>query len=111
MLIPLRRNFLRDVPDFGLVDLFDPGKSWFKCFPSGHSFVNGVAGKSSSELRVWKVPLAGIEAITLVNEDGAVVALFGLLNEHCLTAVAVACPLIEGKNPSNSALKLGCCIV
>src|SRR5579859_7696629 len=99
MLVPLRWNFLRDVPDCGLVYLFDPGKRWFKCFPSGHSFVNGVVGEGSPERRVLEIPLAGIEAVSLVNEDGAVVAFFRLFNKHCLTAVAVASPLIEGKHP------------
>src|SRR5258706_138097 len=99
MLVPLRWNFLGDIPDLGLVYLFDPGKSRLKRLPTSYMLVNRVKGESCPEPQVRQIALVGIEAMYLVNEDGAVTVFLAVFNKYSLTAVAVAGPLIEGKHP------------
>src|SRR5580704_602066 len=98
--VPLFRDLGRASPDGVSIHLFSPTECRLKSLPSHHTFVNAVVRVCASKGRVWKRPLAGIEAVALVNKGCSVsMASLRFPKEDCLSAVAVARPLVQNKNP------------
>ena len=98
--VPLFRNLGSTPPDGVRIHLFCSGQCWFECLPSRDTLVYTIVRVYTSERTVRETPLAGIEAVALVDE-GCVVALAsqGLATEDRLPSIAVARPLVQDKNP------------
>lgn len=79
---------IHDVAFFGLCE------RRLKRFPTGHVRIHAVPGIDAAQGRVRKVPLPSIEAISLVDKAGRVFTSTRFANEDCLTAIAVAGPLV-----------------
>src|SRR5262249_33534652 len=92
---PVAWHFTGDGPDICEFDPLDAGENRLKRIPAGYLFVYGIAGVDSPKRRIDKIPLAGIEAVALVDEHGAVQARSGRLIEHGLPSVAVPGPFVE----------------
>src|ERR1700721_684134 len=98
--IPLFGNLGRTPPDPVHIRLFCSGQYGFECLPSRDTLVNAVVCVHPSQRIIGETPLAGIEAVALVDEDCCIslTSLF-LSVEDSLPSVAVACPLVQDKNP------------
>src|SRR5437899_3924509 len=69
-----------------------PGR---KAAPTADLFIDTIARINSTQRGVGKVPITGVEAITLVDEARVVFAVARFLPEHGLTSVGVAQPLVD----------------
>jgi hypothetical protein len=65
MLEPLWRNFIGDNRKSIFGDRFNLRQRGIEGFPACDVFVNCISGKGPAQGRVWKVPLASIEAVAL----------------------------------------------
>jgi hypothetical protein len=99
--VPLFRNLDRTPPDGVRIHLFRSGQCWFERLPSGDTLVYTIVRVYTSERTVRETPLAGIEAVALVDEgSGVPLASLGFAAENRLPSIAVARPLVQDKNPS-----------
>jgi hypothetical protein len=99
-LVPLVGNIGSAPPNGVSFHLFGPTERWLKRLPSRDTLVNAVVRVRTSQGRVGKRPLAGIEAVALVDECcGVPLASLCFSAENCLPSVAVARPLVQDKNP------------
>ena len=85
------------------IHLFGSAQRWFKCLPSHDTLVNAIVRVYTSERTVRETPLAGIEAVALVDEGCGVSLPSRRFPEDCLPSIAVARPLIQDKDPSEVA--------
>ena len=95
MLIPFRRNTSGDAPDGINVHFFGTTESRLKCIPIAHVLINTVPGIDTTKRGIWEAPLAGVETVALVNEDGAVAAVVRFSGKYSLTAIAIGSPFVE----------------
>src|SRR6185437_4035443 len=93
--VPFRRNLFCNCPQPPRFKLLDPRQPGLEACPACHASVDLVPWEHSPQRRVRKVPLARVEAVSLVDEDRAIFALTRPSLEHRLPPVAVACPLID----------------
>jgi hypothetical protein len=98
--VPLFRNRGRTPPDGVRVHLLCPGQSGFERLPSRDTLVHTVVCVHPSQGIIGETPLAGIEAVALVDEACCIslTSLF-LPVENSLPSAAVARPLVQDKNP------------
>src|SRR6266568_8312429 len=66
-----------------------------KAAPSGHTYIRSVVGVDAAQWRVGKRPLAGIEAIAVVNECDPILTATRRTSKYALPSIAVAQPLVE----------------
>src|ERR1700733_3545145 len=99
--VPLFRNLNRTMPDGVRIHLLCSGQCWFESLPSRDTLVYTIVRVYTSERTVRETPLAGIEAVALVDK-GSVEALAsqGLAIEDRLPPIAVARPLVQHQDPS-----------
>jgi hypothetical protein len=97
--VPLIGNIGSAPPNGVSIHLFGPTERRLKRLPSLHTLVDAVVGVCTSKGRVRERPLAGIEAIPLVNEGCGVSLPSPRFREDCLPSIAVARPLVQHKNP------------
>ena len=100
--VPLGWNRIGTAPEVDDVAIFGLCESRLKRFPTGDVCINAVPSIDAAQGRIRKVPLARIEAISLIDKTGRVFASTRLANEDRLTAVAVAGPLIQNCTPGLS---------
>src|SRR5580658_5149885 len=93
--VPLRWNLLRNCPKPVRLKPLDARQPRLKAAPTRHARVHLVARKHAPQRRIREAPLACIEAVPLVDEDRAVLALARSPLKDCLPSVAVSRPLIE----------------
>ena len=67
ILIPLLRHFGGKSPKLGVFNCLDAGQNRFKTFPACNRAVHVIMLECSHERQIRKIPLAGVEAIALVN--------------------------------------------
>jgi len=67
ILIPLLRHLGGESPKLGVFNCLDAGQNRFKAFPASNRAVHVMMIGCSHEWQIRKVPLAGVEAIALVN--------------------------------------------
>jgi hypothetical protein len=98
--VPLFRDRGRTPPDGVRIHLFCSGQYRFECFPSRDTLVHTIVCVYASKGKVRKRPLAGVEAVALVDESSVVSAAApGFAADDCLPSIAVASPLVQNKNP------------
>src|ERR1700722_20076418 len=66
--------------------------------PAGDAAVDIVAIVDAAQGRILEAPLAGVEAVAEVDEDGLITALALTPSEDRLAAVGVGGPLVEGQD-------------
>src|ERR1700692_3692165 len=98
--VPLFRNRGRTPPNGVSIHLFGPTERRLKRVPFHHSLVDTVVRVYTTQWIVRERPLAGTEAVALVDEDCRIslTSLF-LPVEDSLPSVAVARPLVQDKGP------------
>ena len=95
-LVPLWRNVRGDAPNLIDIHFFRACEGRLERIPACHMLVDTVAGVHAAQRRIRKIPLAGIEAIPLVDERRFVSrSTFRLAAEYCLTPICIARPFIE----------------
>jgi hypothetical protein len=95
-LVPLWRNFCGNAPNLIDIYFFSACESRLERIPARHMVVHTVPGVDTTQRRIRKIPLAGIETIPLVNERRLVCrSPLRLAAEYCLTPICIARPFIE----------------
>ena len=67
VLVPFLRHLGGESPKLGIFNCLDAGQNRLKTFPARNSRVHVIMLGYSHEGQIRKVPLAGVEAIALVN--------------------------------------------
>src|SRR5260370_23549617 len=94
MLIPFLRNPVRASPNLVAVHRFRPTECWLKSVPASNHAVDAFSSISAPQGPVRKVPLARIEAETLVYKSCVHIRSTRTRTEHHLAPVTVDCPFI-----------------
>lgn len=66
--VPLRWNRCGNSPDLIDINCFSAGERGFEAISSSGVRINAVLGIDSSQRRIRKVPIPGVEAVTLIDE-------------------------------------------
>src|SRR5579864_4333563 len=101
--VPLFGNIGGALPNGVSIHLFGSTECRLKRLPSHDTLVNTVVRVCAPQGRVGKRPLAGIEAVALVNKCYGVSLPSPPFRENRLPSVAVARPLIQNKDPGEIA--------
>src|SRR5882724_2469762 len=98
MLIPFRRNPLRATPEIEHRDLLCFCENRLEGFPTSNLPVDTVGGIDTAQCRIRKVPLAGVETISMINEQNSESPGLAASREDSLPAIGVGQPLVQHKN-------------
>src|SRR5271166_4018599 len=101
--VPLFGNIGGALPNGVSIHLFGPTERRLKRLPSHDTLVNTGVRVCAPQGRVRERPLAGIEAIPLVNEGCGVSLPSRCFPEDYLPSVAVARPFVKDKDPGEIA--------
>jgi len=96
--VPIRRDFIRCIPEDGCVQLLKARKPWLKRIPAGDKLIHVITVIDPAQRRVYKFPVAGMKTIAEIDEDGAVAALARTTGKDGLAPIGVAGELIESEN-------------
>src|SRR5205807_3809137 len=90
LFVPLFRNLGSTPPDGVRIHLFYSGQCGFECLPPRDTLVHAVVCVYPSQGIVREAPLAGVEAVSLVNERcGVSLASLCFAEEDCLASIAI----------------------
>src|ERR1700722_1225873 len=96
--VPLGRDLVGGRPDGVGGQGFEAREPGVERLPAGDAAVDIVAIVDAAQGRILEAPLAGVEAVAEVDEDGLITALALTPSEDRLAAVGVGGPLVEGQD-------------
>jgi hypothetical protein len=97
--VPLFGDISSAAPNGVSIHLFGSTERRLKRRPSRDTRVHTIVRVYASKGRAREGPLAGIEAVALINKGCGVSLPSRRFPEDCLPSIAVARPLIQDKDP------------
>ena len=100
VIVPFGRNLVGDLAQLRFAHaLFDPRKPGLERIDARDMLIDAVARIEPAQRRIGKIPLAGIEAKSLVDHHGLIARAPRLDRKNGLPPVGVAGPLVEDQHP------------